>query len=67
MGTATQIANKFKMDKVDIAIGIATPTAMALVGTLEDIPVVFSAVTDPAGAGIVESTARGEEGVTGCI
>ncbi|MGL1891757.1 MAG: ABC transporter substrate-binding protein [Spirochaetaceae bacterium] len=65
MGTATQIANKFKMDKVDLAIGIATPTAMALVGTLEDIPVVYSAVTDPVAAGIVTSLTVGEPGIAG--
>ncbi len=65
MSTATQIANKFKMDKVDLAIGIATPTAMALVGTLENIPVVYSAVTDPVSAGIVESLTKGEKNVAG--
>ncbi len=65
MGSATQIANKFKMDKVDVAIGIATPTAMALVGVLEDIPVVYSAVTDPVSAGIVSSLTKGEDKVAG--
>lgn len=65
MGTATQIANTFKMSRVDLAIGIATPTAMALVGTLEDIPVVYSAVTDPVAAGIVSSIDKGEDGVAG--
>jgi len=65
MGTATQIANKFKMDKVDLAIGIATPTAMALVGVLEDIPVVYSAVTDPVSAAIVSSLDKGEIAVDG--
>lgn len=65
MGTATQIATTFKTNGVDLAVGIATPTAMALVGTLEDIPVVYSAVTDPVGAGIVTSTDKGEEGVAG--
>ncbi len=65
MGTATQIANTFKMNKVDLAVGIATPTAMALVGSLENIPVVYSAVTDPVAAGIVTSLEKGEEGVAG--
>ncbi|OQY38640.1 MAG: ABC transporter substrate-binding protein [Spirochaetaceae bacterium 4572_7] len=65
MGTATQIANKFKIEKVDIAIGIATPTAMALVGVLEDIPIVYSAVTDPVSAGIVNSITVGEENIAG--
>jgi len=50
---AAQIAQKFKSDKVDIAVGIATPTAQALVNALGSTPVVFSAVTDPQAAGLV--------------
>jgi putative ABC transport system substrate-binding protein len=64
-GTATQIANKFKSDKVAVAVGIATPTAQALVNTIKDIPVVFSVVTDPVGAKLVSSLAKGEGNVTG--
>ena len=64
-GTATQIANKFKNDKVAVAVGIATPTAQALANTIKDIPVVFSTVTDPVGAGLVSSLAHGEGNVTG--
>jgi putative tryptophan/tyrosine transport system substrate-binding protein len=63
--TANQIASKFKADRVDVAVGIATPTAQALVNTLNDIPVVFSAVTDPVEAGLVESFDQGGENVTG--
>ncbi len=65
MSTAASIANKFKAEKVDVAVGIATPTAQALVNALKDIPVVYSAVTDPVGAGIVASTTKGEKGVAG--
>lgn len=63
--TAKQIATKFKAEKVDIAVGIATPTAQALVNTIDDIPIVFSAVTDPEGAGLVESDEKGDPNVTG--
>lgn len=63
--TANQIANKFASDKVKVAVGIATPTAQALVGTLKDIPVVFSGVTDPVSAGLVNSVSVGEKNVTG--
>ncbi|MDR0583917.1 MAG: ABC transporter substrate-binding protein [Treponema sp.] len=63
--TATQIANKFKNDKVAVAVGIATPTAQALANAIKDIPVVFSTVTDPVGAGLVSSLDRGEGNVTG--
>ncbi|MDR0877584.1 MAG: ABC transporter substrate-binding protein [Treponema sp.] len=63
--TAAQIANKFKTDKVAVAVGIATPIAVALANTMNDIPVVFSAVTDPVGASLVSTLAHGEGNVTG--
>jgi putative ABC transport system substrate-binding protein len=64
-GTAAQIANKFINDKVTVAVGIATPTAVALANAIKDIPVVFSAVTDPIAANLVTSLGRGEGNVTG--
>ena len=65
MSTATSIAQKFKADKVDLAIGIATPTAQALVNAIKDTPILYSAVTDPVDAGLVESYDKGEANVTG--
>lgn len=63
---AAQIAQKFKSDKVDIAVGIATPTAQALANVLRTTPVVFSAVTDPLAAGLVPSFEAGyKDMVTG--
>ncbi|AFG36400.1 ABC transporter substrate-binding protein [Spirochaeta africana] len=52
---ATQIASKFRADRVAYAVGIATPTSQALVNELREIPVIYSAVTDPVEAGLVES------------
>ncbi|MDR1047899.1 MAG: ABC transporter substrate-binding protein [Treponema sp.] len=63
--TAAQIASKFKNDRVDVAIGIATPTAVALANAIKDIPVVFCAVTDPVEAGLVSSLSHGEGNVSG--
>jgi putative ABC transport system substrate-binding protein len=63
--TAAQIATKFKSENVDLAVGIATPTAQALVKAIDTIPVVFSAVTDPVSAGLVESLDKGGDNVTG--
>lgn len=63
--TAASIANKFRADQVRLAVGIATPTAQALVNSIDTVPVVFSAVTDPVGAGIVESLDAGNGNVTG--
>jgi putative ABC transport system substrate-binding protein len=65
MNTASQIANKFRADKVDVAVGIGTPIAVALANTFKDIPVVFSSVTDPVGANLVVSLANGSGNVTG--
>ena len=63
--TAAQIANKFKSDKVSVAVGIATPVAVALANAIKDIPVVFSTVTDPLAANLVTSLDRGQGNVTG--
>ena len=65
ISTASSIAQKFKSENVTLAVGIATPTAQALVNAITDRPVIFSAVTDPEGAGLVASTQKGEPNVTG--
>lgn len=65
VSTGRQIASKFKADRVDVAVGIATPTAQALQAALDDIPVVYTAITDPVSAGLVESLERGEPGIAG--
>lgn len=63
--TAVQIASKFNAEKVNVAVGIATPVAVALATTIKDTPVVFGAITDPVGAGLVTSVEKGENNVTG--
>ena len=52
MGMAGQIASSFVSDKVDLLCGIATPSAQTLYNAAmdTDIPVVFTAVTDPVAA-----------------
>lgn len=65
MNSAASIASKFKSDKVDVAVGIATPTAQSLVQSMSEIPVVFTAVTDPVGAGLVPSLGASRSNVTG--
>lgn len=65
INTAASIANKFKSENVTVAVGIATPTAQALVNALKTIPVVYSAVTDPVSAGLVASFDKGGANVTG--
>ncbi|MCR4392184.1 MAG: ABC transporter substrate-binding protein [Candidatus Acetothermia bacterium] len=51
---AIAIAQNFLAQGVDLVVSIATPTSQAAVQVFKDtgIPVVFSAVTDPVGAGL---------------
>ena len=51
-----QIISDFQADNVDLMVGIATPVAMRMQSATEgtDTPVVFSAVSDPVGSGLVE-------------
>lgn len=65
IATANSIALKFKNDNVAVAIGIATPTAQALANAIQDVPVVFSAVTEPIEAGLVTTYEKGLNNVTG--
>lgn len=65
ISTARQIAAKFQSDRVDIAVGIATPVAQALKAGLDDIPIVYTAITDPVSAGLAASLTVGEPGITG--
>lgn len=65
VNTANQIAAQFKDENVKVAVGIATPVAIALANTMKDIPVVFGTVTDPLGAGLVSTLEHGEGNVTG--
>ena len=62
-----QIIANFQADGVDLMVGVATPVAMAMQAATEgtDMPVVFSAVSDPEGAGLVESNAAPGANLTG--
>jgi putative ABC transport system substrate-binding protein len=65
VNTAAQIAAQFKDEKVAVAVGVGTPVAVALATSIKDTPVVFSAVTDPVGAGLVDTVEKGRGNVTG--
>ena len=62
-----QIIANFIADDVDLMIGVATPVAMAMQTATEGtgIPVVFSAVSDPVSAGLVESLEAPGSNITG--
>lgn len=59
------IANKLVNDKSDLIFAIATPAAQAVAQKTQDIPIVVSAVTDPAYAKLVKSNENPGTNVTG--
>ena len=63
----SQIITNFIVDEVDLMVGIATPVAMAMQAATEDnqIPVVFAAISDPEGAGLVETNDKPGSNLTG--
>ncbi|MDQ0162348.1 ABC transporter substrate-binding protein [Bacillus alveayuensis] len=59
------IANNFVGDGVDLIFANSTPSALAAVNATKDIPIVFTSVTDPVGAGLVKDMENPEGNVTG--
>jgi len=53
--TNLQIANQILDEKPALVLAIATPSAQACAQKIKDIPLLFSAVSDPKGAGLVSS------------
>ena len=62
-----QIAADVVADQVDVIVAIATPVATVMQAATEDnqIPVIFSAVSDPVGAGLVASMDEPGGNITG--
>ena len=68
ISTTAGIAAKFKDDKKDIVLGIATPSAQSLATLFpasSNVPVLFAAVTDPVDAGLVSSWEKSTNNVCG--
>lgn len=65
--TLNQIASELIASEVDVIVPIATPAAMIMQNATEDnqIPVVFSAVSDPEGSGLVASLSAPGSNITG--
>ena len=66
-GTASQIANTFAGKDVDLMCGIATPMAQAQysLAMKTDIPVIFTAVTDPVAAELANADGTPVGEITG--
>ena len=71
MGTATQIAQQMVGEKADLLVAIATPSAQTCVQALTKAPaelkrpLLFTAVTDPISAGLVDDLQKPTGGITG--
>ncbi|CCM77635.1 ABC transporter substrate-binding protein [Rhizobium mesoamericanum] len=63
--TAAQIARQFAGEGPNVIVPISTPSAQAVVSATRDIPVVFTAVSDPLGAQLVKSMDKPGGNVTG--
>lgn len=59
------IASKIVNDNPDLIYAIATPAAQALANKTVTIPIIFSALTDPVSAGLVESVDTPNTNVSG--
>lgn len=64
-GVAGVIAQKFVSDKSDLIFGIATVSAQAAKQSTDNIPVLFSAVTDPVNSQLVKAMDKVGGNVTG--
>ena len=62
---AAQIARKFVGDDSDVIVAISTPSAQAVVAATKEIPVVYSAVTDPVAAQLVPTMEASGTNVVG--
>ena len=65
VGTAAQIARKYAGDRPSAIVAIATPSAQSAVAATKQIPVIYSAVTDPVAAKLVKDWGPSGTNVTG--
>ncbi|MEV4902264.1 ABC transporter substrate-binding protein [Citricoccus sp. NPDC055426] len=63
--TANTIAGTFASGDYDLVLAIATPAAQAAAQAVTNVPVLFTAVTDPVSAKLVESNEAPGGNVTG--
>lgn len=64
-GTALTIAQQFASDDLDLALAVATPAAQAMAQNITNFPLLFTAVTDPVSAELVDSMEAPGSNVTG--
>lgn len=62
---ASELAQKFAEAKMDLIIAIGTSAAIAVAKEIKDVPIVFSTVYDPVGAGIAKDWKSSGNNTTG--
>jgi len=62
---AIAIVQKFKDDKVDLIMAIATPIIQAAAQVTSEIPIIMGAITDPVEANVVKSWESSGNNLTG--
>lgn len=72
IATSVLIAKQFIAQKPDVIVPISTPSAQSVISVLKqqnlnDIPIVFSSVTDPVAAGLVANLEQPQKNITGAI
>jgi putative tryptophan/tyrosine transport system substrate-binding protein len=65
MNNVQTIADNFVGDKVDLIFANATPSATSALNATKEIPIIFTSVTDPVGAGLVKAFDQPGENITG--
>lgn len=65
MNNLKTICQGFVSEECDVIIAITTPAAQAAYGETKDIPIVFSAVTDPVAAELVQDLEQPGGNITG--
>lgn len=64
---STTIAQNFVSDNVDLIFANSTPSAQAAASATQDIPIVFTSVSDPVGAQLIKSMDAPGGNVTGTV
>jgi putative ABC transport system substrate-binding protein len=62
---SVQIARKFVGDRVDLILSISTPSSQDAAAATKEIPILFSAITDPVSAGLVKSLSNPGRNLSG--
>ncbi|MCQ6280594.1 ABC transporter substrate-binding protein [Bacillus sp. EB600] len=65
MNNTQTIAKNFVGNKVDLIFANATPSAVSALNATKEIPIVFTSVTDPIGAGLVKAFDKPGNNITG--